>query len=495
VVAAGVLTVVLVASVIFGLDVHGWRDRLRPTAGQMQIGSLAVLPFANVSGDSGQDYFVDGMTDQLITDLAQIASFRVTSRTSAMQFKDTKKPVPQIARDLNVDAVVEGSVMRSGDRVRITAQLIEAKTDRLLWARNYERSSRDIMALQDQLARDIAEEIHLKLTPQELARLTPDKKPNPRAFDAYLRGRYLLNQRNAEAIARAVSYFQQAVQEDPDFVPSYAGLADCYSLGWGARTDLPLAEEYARKALSLQPDLAEGHVSLGFVLFKQFKIAGVEPELRRALELNPNLAMGHHFYAAYLLTLGRPAEALAENNRARELEPFSLPINTMRGVILIGLRQYDSAIEQLEKAVDISPQSPIPHSLLARIHWQEGRVREAIAEATEEGRLLHSPSRVRNQEVVAAAYAKSGLSAARLQAARLMEKNYEASDFGTSDALFIAFQYGTLEDEDKVLRWLEQSERERDDNLLFCLKSAPEFDFLRSNQSYADLISRLGLPP
>jgi serine/threonine protein kinase/tetratricopeptide (TPR) repeat protein len=494
VVPAGILTVLLMASVLFGLNVRGWRDRLLLTTGQMQVGSLAVLPFANVSGVSGQDYFVDGMTDQLTTDLAQIASLRVTSRTSAMQFKDTKKPVPQIARDLNVDAVVEGSVMRSGDRVRITAQLIEAKTDRHLWAKSYERSSRDIMALQDQLARDIAEEIHLKLTPQEQVRLTSDKKTNPLAYDAYLRGRYLLNQRNAEAVARAVGYFQQAVREDPDFAASYSGLADCYTLVWGPGKDLPLAEQYARRALSLQPDLAEGHVSLGTALFYQFKIAGVEPELRRALELNPSLAMARHFYAAYLLTLGRPAEALAENNRARELDPFSLPINAMRGAILIGLRQYDPAIEQLEKAVDMSPQSPGPHGLLARIYWLEGRVREAIAEETEEGSLLRSPSRVRNQEIVAAAYAKSGLSAARLQAARLMEKNYEAPDFGAS-ALFIAFQYGTLEDEDKVLQWLEQAEHDREVNLLFSLKSAPEFDFLRSNKSYADLISRLGLPP
>jgi TolB-like protein/Tfp pilus assembly protein PilF len=485
---AAVILVVVFATLEF--NIGGWRDRLRLTTGSMQIDSLAVLPFANVSGDAGQDYFVDGMTDQLITDLAQIARLRVTSRTSAMQFKDRKKPVPQIARDLNVDAVVEGSVMHSGDRVRITAQLIEAKTDRHLWARSYERNSQDIMAMQDELARDIAEEIRVKLTPQEQTRLIIDKKTNPRSYDAYLRGRYLLNQRNAEAIAKARGYFQQAVQEDPNFAPSYSGLADCYSLGWGAKRELPLAEEYARKAISLQPDLAEAYVSLGMAILHQYRAADAELELKRALELNPNLAMAHHTYGGYLLTQGRPADALVENDRARELDPFSFPVNVHRGVILIGLRQYDRAIDQLEKTAELNPQSPAPHTILARIYWLQGKAQEAIAEGSKAATLSNSPERVRDQQEVAATYGKVGLPAARLKAAQLMERNYK----GNYDAVDIALQYGTLEDKNKVMQWLEQSFHDREGNLLW-LKTAPEFDFARADPSYAGLVRRLGLPP
>jgi len=499
-VAAGSLIVALLVSALFGLNVRGWRSRLLGALGPPRIESVAVIPLANLSDDPGQEYFSDGMTDALITDLAQIGSLKVISRTSVMHYKKTDKTLPEIARELNVDGIVEGTVQRSGDRVHISTQLIEGKTDRHLWARSYERNSRDIIALQDELARDIAEEIRIKLTPQEQTRLTVDRKTNPRAYDAYLRGRYLLNQRNSEAVAKAVGYFQQAEREDPNFAPSYAGLADCYSLVWGPGRDLPVAEQYARKALSLQPDLAEGYVSLGAVLFAQFKVAAVEPELRRALELNANLAMAHHLYAAYLLTQGRPADALAENNRALEVDPFSFPINVFRGVILTGLRQYDDALEQLKKAVEISPQSPVPHSLLARIYWLEGRAQEAIAEQREEASLSHSPGRLRGQKEVAATYAKSGLRAARIKAAQLMEKNYKP-DYEApggsvgGDALFIAFQYGTLEDKDRVLRLLERSELDHDGNLLSSLKTAPEFDFLRPDPRYADLLSRLGLPP
>ncbi len=499
---AAALIIVLLASALFGLNVRGLRSRLLGALGPPRIGSLAVLPLANLSGDADQEYFSDGMTDALITDLAEIGSLKVISRTSVMHYKKSDKTLPEIARELHVDGIVEGTVQRLGDRVRITAQLVEAKTDRHLWARSYERDSGDIMAMQDELARDIAEEIRVKLTPQEQARLTVDRKTTPQAYDAYLRGRYLLNQRNAEAIVRAVRYFQEALREDPDFAPAYSGLADCHSLVWGAKTDLPLAEEYARKALSLQPDLAEGHFSLGTAILLQYRVADAEPELKRALELNPNLAIAHHIYGGYLLGRGRPADALSENNRARELDPFSLPINVMRGAILIGLRQYDAAIGQLEKAVDISPLSPVPHSLLARIYWLEGRAQEALAEQREEANLSHSPERLGNQEQeeVAAIYAKSGLRAARIKAAQLMEKNYKPSYAAPGgsvggDALFIAFQYGTFEDRDKVLRWLEQSERDRDGNLLYSLKSAPEFDFLHSDPRYTDLVSRLGLLP
>jgi TolB-like protein len=340
------LTAVLIQVLLRGSAVTalatslGSRHKLQST---LEIRSIAVLPLENLSKDPGQDYFADGITDALTTDLAQIGAIRVISRTSATHFQGSRVTLPEIGRQLNVDSIVEGSVARSNGRVRITAQLIDARSDRHLWARTYERDLQNVLALQDEVARDVAEEIRVKLSPQLQRRLAADRKTDPRAYDAYLRGRYLWNQRNAEATAKAIGYFQEAVRGDPDFAAAYSGLADCYWVGWGARSDLNLAEDYARKALSLQPDLAEGHVSLSAVYFFRYKPMDAGKETSRALELNPNYAMAHHWHASYLLSLGRPVEAISENDRARELDPFSIPINTMRILILIGLRQYNEA--------------------------------------------------------------------------------------------------------------------------------------------------------
>jgi len=478
-----------IAALLLWLNADKLRTRIfgRPRA--VEIHSIAVLPLENLSKDSSQDYFSDGITEALTTDLAQIGALRVISRTSATHFKGSRETLPNIGRQLNVDAIIEGSVTRFEDRVRITAQLIDARSDRHLWARTYERDLNDILALQDEVARDIAAEIQIKLTPQEQSRLTAERKTSPQAYDAYLRGRYLWSQRNAEAITKAVGYFQQAVREDPEFAAAYSGLSDCYWVGWGAKLDLPLADEYARKAISLQPDLAEGHASLGIVRIGEYHLAGAEQELRRAIELNPNYAMAHHYYATYLLSLGRPAEALAENDRARQLDPFSLSINTMRGLILIGLRQFDQALDQFDRAVEISPQSPFAHIWLARIYWLEGRAPEAIAEEKQAGTLAHSAQQLRDQGEVAAIYATLGLRAARLKFAQLMERHYK----GNYEAMWVAFQYGTIQDGPKVLQWLDEALRAQE-AFPFHAKTAPEFDFLRADPRFQALLRRISLP-
>ncbi len=478
-----------IAALLLWLNADKLRTRIfgRPRA--VEIHSIAVLPLENLSKDTSQDYFSDGITEALTTDLAQIGALRVISRTSATHFKGSRETLPNIGRQLNVDAIIEGSVTRFEDRVRITAQLIDARSDRHLWARTYERDLNDILALQDEVARDIAAEIQIKLTPQEQSRLTAERKTSPQAYDAYLRGRYLWSQRNAEAITKAVGYFQQAVREDPEFAAAYSGLSDCYWVGWGAKLDLPLADEYARKAISLQPDLAEGHASLGIVRIGEYHLAGAEQELRRAIELNPNYAMAHHYYATYLLSLGRPAEALAENDRARQLDPFSLSINTMRGLILIGLRQFDQALDQFDRAVEISPQSPFAHIWLARIYWLEGRAPEAIAEEKQAGTLAHSAQQLRDQGEVAAIYATLGLRAARLKFAQLMERHYK----GNYEAMWVAFQYGTIQDGPKVLQWLDEALRAQE-AFPFHAKTAPEFDFLRADPRFQALLRRISLP-
>jgi Tfp pilus assembly protein PilF len=380
--------------------------------------------------------------------------------------------------------------MRSGDRVRITAQLIDAHSDQHLWARTYERDLKDILGMQDEVARDIATEIRIKLTPQEQSRLTAERRTSPRAYDAYLRGRYFWSQRNAEATAKAEGYFREAVREDPDFAPAYSGLSDCYWVGWGAKVDLPLAEQYARKALSLQQDLAEGHASLGVVRHMEYQSADAEQELRRALELNPNYAMAHHFYSGYLLGRGLSAEALAENDRARQLDPFSLPINTMRGLILTNLRQYDQAVDQFKRTAEVFSQSSFLHIWLARIYWLQGRAVEAIAEDREAETLAHAAPQVHDEEEVAKLYERSGLRAARLKSAQLMERNYKDNH----EAVPVAFRYGTLEDGPKVLQWLEEAFRIHDGNFPLQLKTAPEFDFLRADPRFQDLLRRAGLP-
>ncbi len=488
---APLILLTLLTAVIWGA-MHYWPNRTLNFAKSpsFEVRSIAVLPLQNLSGDPSQEYLADGMTEELTTDLAKIAHLRVISHTSVAQYKVAKKPLPDIARELNVDAVVEGSVMRSGDRVRITAQLIHAPTDRHMWAESYERDEGEVMRLEHQVALAIAHEVSLQLSPTEESRLTSKRATNPRAYDAYLRGRYLWNERNAEAITEAVGYFEQAVREEPDFALAYSGLSDCYSISWGAKQDLSLAEEYARKALALEPDLVEGHTSLGIADLRLYKFGDAEKELRRALELNPNYVMAHQSYANFLLASGRLPDALAENDRARQLDPFSFPVNVMRGGIFIGLHQYERAVEQIENTAAISPQSPVPHGELARVYWIEQKVPDAIAEERKAATLSHSLERLREQEEVAAAFARLGLRAAQLKAALLKQNGYKSNYL----ALDIALQYGDLEDRQEALRWLNQSFLDRDGNLAVFMKSAPEFEFVRSDPHFQDLLRRIGLP-
>ena len=507
---AGALVTLL--ATLIGLNVAGLRARLAGYVGMRSqspvpaphIESIAVLPLENLSRDPEQEYFADGLTDALITDLGQVATLRVISRTSVMQFKGAKKPLPEIAQVLNVDAVVEGSVQRSGNRVRITAQLLEARTDRHLWAESYERDAGEIIRLEEQTARAIAHEVSGRLTTDEETRLASKRAVNPGAYDAYLHGRYLWNERMTETDAGVRAYFEQALREDPNFALAYSGLADYYAVSWWVKTDKPLAEKYARKAVALEPDLAEGDASLGIACVYQGKFVEGEKELQRAIDLNDNYAMAHHWYSLLLAALGRPAEALAENDRARRLDPFSLPINYLRGVTLLGLHEYDRAVEQLGTVAAINPHSTSPHGELARIYWIEGRVPDALAEERKVAALAHVPALFHDQEEIAAAYAKSGLPGAQLKAAQLKERGYEANwqkqkSGAPSDesytALFIAFQYGLLRDREKVLYWLNEVYSDDRANLITYGKSAPEFDFLRSDPRFQDLLRRMNLPP
>jgi TolB-like protein/DNA-binding winged helix-turn-helix (wHTH) protein len=299
----------LVLSLVI-LSVWLFRSRVRPPTG---IRSLAVLPLDNLSGDASQNYFADGMTDELITDLAQISALRVISRTSVMAYKGARKPLPQIARELNVDAMVEGTVLRSGDQVRITAQLIEASTDKHLWSQSYEGDLRDTLALQNRVASAIADQIRISLTPQEKAELKDARVVKPEAYESYLKGRYFWNKRTADGLKVALAYFKQATEEDSKYAQAYSGLADTYALlgdwQYAAMTPkkaFPQAKAAAIKALELDSTLGEAHNSLAFVLDGfdwDFDSAG--KEFQRAIELNPGYATAHHWYAWHLSLLGR----------------------------------------------------------------------------------------------------------------------------------------------------------------------------------------------
>ncbi|MGC2398505.1 MAG: tetratricopeptide repeat protein, partial [Acidobacteriaceae bacterium] len=356
----------------------------RPAA----IRSLAVLPLENLSGDASQNYFSDGMTDELITDLAQISALRVISRTSVMVYKGARKPLPQIARELNVDAVVEGTVLRAGDQVRITAQLIDASTDKHIWSQSYEGELRDTLALQDRVARAIAEQIQINLTPREQAALKSVKAVNPEAYESYLKGRYFWNKRTADGLRVALAYFNQAIEEDPNYSQPYSGLADTYALlgDWQyavmtPKEAYPKAKAATLKALELDSSQGEAHNSLAFVLDGyDWDLDAGGKEFRRAIELSPSYATAHHWYAWHLALLGQYDEAIAEMKKAESLDPLSLIINADLAELLVLAHSYDEAIEQSRKTIEMDPNFAMAHNQLAQAYLQKHMYEQAIAE-------------------------------------------------------------------------------------------------------------------
>jgi len=342
----------------------------RPTA----IRSLAVLPLDNFSGDASQDYFADGMTDELITDLAQIRALRVVSRTSVMMYKGTRKPLPQIARELNVDAVVEGSVFRSGDQVRITAQLIQVPADKHLWAQSYQGYVRDTLTVQNQAARAIAEAIRIEVTPREQAALKTAKIINPEAYEAYLKGRYEWNRRTADGLKNAVDYFNQAIAKDPSYAAAYSGLADTYALlgDWQytvmpAKEAMPRALWAAKKAVELDDSLGEAHASLAFCLEGfVWDFAAADREFQRSAELSPGYATAHHWYAWHLSLMGRNKEAIAEMDKAANLDPVSPVVNADLAELLLIAHLPDESIRQSRKTIEMNPGFALAHNQLPR---------------------------------------------------------------------------------------------------------------------------------
>ncbi len=458
------------------------------------IRSLAVLPLDNLSGDTSQNYFADGMTDELITDLAQISALRVISRTSVMAYKGARKPLPQIARELNVDAVVEGSVLRSGDQVRITAQLIEASTDKHLWSQSYEGEVRDTLALQSRVASAIADQIRINLTPQEQAALKNVKVVNPQAYESYLKGRYFWNKRTADSLKAALAYFKQAIEEDPKYAQAYSGLADTYALlgDWQyavmtPKEAFPNAKAAAIKALELDSTLGEAHNSLAFVLDGfDWDLDSGGKEFRRAIELNPGYATAHHWYAWHLSLLGRFDDAIAEMRKAENLDPLSLIINADLAELLVLAHSYDESIRQSRKTIEMDPNFALAHNQLAQAYLQEHMYDEAVSELKKAVQLSGgSPTCTAN---LARAYVASGK---RSEAVKLLDDLKRRSNPGYSNASEIAIIYASLGDTDQAMNWLEKGYEERFNPGVLL---RPGFDPLRSDSRFQNLVHRIGLP-
>ena len=466
-------------------------SRNRPSSA---IHSLAVLPLESLSNDASQDYFADGMTDELISDLGQISALRVISRTSVMAYKHARKPLPQIAHELNVDAVVEGTVLRSGDQVRITAQLIDASADKHLWSQSYEGEMKDTLALQSKVARAIADQIRINLNPQEQAALKKVTVVAPEAYESYLKGRYFWNKRTADGLKVALAYFNQAVDEDPKYAPAYSGLADTYALlgdwQYGVMTPkeaFPKAKAAAIKALELDSTLSEAHNSLAFC-FDAFDwdLDSSGKEFRRSIELNPGYATAHHWYAWHLSLLGRYDEALVQMRIAQNLDPLSLIINADLAELLVIAHSYDESIRQSRKTIEMDPNFALAHNQLGVAYLQKHMHDEAVAELQKAVRLSGgSPTCIAN---LASAYVASG---ERDEAVKLLSDLEKRSDASVSDAPEIAAVYVALGDKDHAMNWLLKGYEERFNPSVLL---RPGFDPLRSDLRFEDLLRRIGVP-
>ena len=458
------------------------------------IRSLAVLPLNDLSPGTREEYFADGMTDELITELARIPGLRIVSRTSVMQVKGTQKPLAQIARELNVDAVVEGSVVRSGDRVRITAQLIDTRSDKHLWAQSFEGPLGDVLTLQDDVAREIASQTRTVLTPAARAELTSAKHIDPEAHDAYLKGRYYWNKRTGDGLQQGSIYFQQAIEKDPAYAAAYSGLADCNSgLAWHGFVSpdeaLPKAHSAALKAIELDPQSAEAHASLALLLDHRWDWPGAEAEFKRALQLDSQNANAHHWYGDYLSIKGRHDEALLQARQALELDPLNLMIGTWVALRYYLARRYDLAIEQSRKTLALDPNFAAAHLLLGDSYVQAGLHKQGLAELQLAARLSGGSPLYLAQVAVAQAVAGKQAEALRI-VAQLQKTSREryVSPYGFAQI------YAALNNKEQTFKWLNAAYEDHAVWMSY-LGVDPVFDRFRKDQRFQDLLLRVGLLP
>jgi TolB-like protein/Tfp pilus assembly protein PilF len=447
----------------------------------------------NLSGDPGQEYFADGMTDELITNLGQIGALRVISRTSAMTYKGARKPLTQIGSELNVQAVVEGSVLRSGGRVRITAQLIQVADDKHIWAHSYEGDAQDVLALQKSVARTIAEQVSATLNRQEQAALQASSAIKPEAYDAYFRGRYFWNKRTGDGIRQAIEYFTDAIEKDPTFAAAYSGLADAYALSgdWeygilSPQDAFARAKAAAGKALALDPNSAEAHTSLAFALdLYGWDWEAAEREYRRAIALNPGYATAHQWYGWHAMVVGRAADGIAQLRTAENLDPLAPILAADLADALCIARLYDESLQQSRKALELQPNFAVAHYELGQTLVQLRRYDEAITEFRTAIKL--SGDNTTFDSNLAHAYAVSG----RTDEAMKMLKELEGRQTGESPTdASIALVYVGLGDNDRAMVWLNKAYAARFNPSILL---RPAFDPIRADPRFRDLLARIGL--
>jgi eukaryotic-like serine/threonine-protein kinase len=481
--AMATIAAVLLAAVWFAL--RSGHLQMRPAG----IRSLAVLPLTNLSGDPGQEYLADGMTEQLISDLARIGDVRVTSLTSSMSTKGTKKTLPQIARELGVEGVVEGTIVRSGDRIKVTAELIDADSDKHLWTDTYERDLKDIVSVQREIARAVARNIHVELSPEARSRLEEERSIDPRSFDAFIRGRYALN--NADN-RRALEQFKQALDSDPTNADAYAGLADTYAR-MGYSNDLspadsfPKAKAAASRALEIDRNSADAHATLAYVhMYYDWDFPAADAEFRNAIALNPSLASAHHYYSVYLAAMLRPAEANREAAIARTLDPLSVPVATDSGFVMYYDRDYDKATKILEDAIAMNPKAPLPHFWLGRVYQAQKRYTDATAEYN-----AGLPGISKSPPVLAGLGHMYAVTGRHADALKILHQIESTQGYVTPYAA--ALIYLGLEEKEKTLALLDRCVDERTNWLVWLLKD-PRWDPMRSDPRFQAIIRKIGFP-
>jgi TolB-like protein/Tfp pilus assembly protein PilF len=460
-------------------------------------GSLAVLPLANLSGEPSEDFFAIGMTDELISYLLRIDALHVASRTSVMNYNGAGKSLRDIARELDATWIVEGTVLQSGGRVRITVRLIEGATEKHLWAETYEKDMRDVLALQSTVASDISREIQVKLTPPEKAKLAQSRSVNPEAYQDYLRGRYFWNKRTVESLRKAREYFEQAIEKDPSYAPAHSGLADAYALMGSSGYDvmppreaMPRAKAAARNALEIDDGLAEAHAALGYVkLAYDWDLPGSARELARAIELKPNYAIAYQWQGELLMARSFPEDATGAFRRALELDPLSVPCNLGLGWSHYFSHKYDLAIEQFIRTLEIAPSVPMALYGIGLSYHHKGQHRQGLSEF-QKGYISTGgdPAAVMFMGVTHA------LAGRKKAAEKALAKLQTVAKQIYVPAVYPAFIYIALDDLDRAFESLHQACEERSSYMIF-LNVQPSFEKLRADPRYRDLLVRMNLTP
>ena len=488
---ASALGIVLIAAALAGY--FRWSgSRTQPQeAGERTM--LAVLPFENLTGDPSQEYFSDGLTEEMISQLGNIDSqhLGVIARASVMHYKNSQAPLNQVGRELGVQYVIEGSVRRDSNNVRVTAQLIQTKDQTRVWARQYDRELKGLLNLQAEIAQEIADEIQLTLGDHKPASVQPVRSPEQyEAYDLYLKGQFFLNKRTATGLEEAARYFEQATATDPNYARAYAGIAGSYAL-MGGYTGLPQAEFISKartaalKALEIDKSLPEAHAALALIVQNyDWDWQTAEKEFRRAIELNPNYATAHHWYAEHLMWRGRFDEALQESERARQLDPLSLIIASDNGAILLFARQYDRAIEKFRSVLAMDPEFPRAH-LIRTAYLEKGMFAEALADLDVHGPQVNPWYWV----CLASIHGRAGH---KIQAQRALDELLRLNRRKPFDPQIIAAAYVAVGNKDQTVAWLEKAYAQHS-NELTSLRVNPGYDLLRGDPRFQDLLKRVGL--